>query len=130
MTVQGLTGRERVGSFLALNKRLAPSIMLDAIKKLLILQDRDRQLLKVQDELAHIGPERTQLQSRLSGVQGDYESAKTKVRQIESEKKRLELDVDAKKQLIEKYSLQQFQTKRNEEYRALAHELTRAKRPS
>ena len=29
----------------------------------------------------------------------------------------------AKKKLIEKYSLQQFQTKKNEEYRALANEI-------
>src|SRR5262249_33358715 len=37
--------------------------------------------------------------------------------------KKLELEVEAKKQLIERYSLQQFQTKKNEEYRALAHEI-------
>ena len=33
------------------------------------------------------------------------------------------MEVDSKKQQIEKYSLQQFQTKKNEEYRALAHEI-------
>ena len=31
--------------------------------------------------------------------------------------------MESKKQLIEKYSLQQFQTKKNEEYRALGHEI-------
>jgi len=39
----------------------------------------------------------------------------------------LELDVDAKKQQIERYSLQQFQTKKNEEYRALTHEIDMCK---
>lgn len=34
-----------------------------------------------------------------------------------------ELEVEAKKLLIEKYSLQQFQTKKNDEYRALGHEI-------
>jgi len=101
--------------------------MLPVIEKLLILQDRDRQLLKVQDELSRIGPERLELQSKLTAGQGALEAAKHKVKQIETERKKLELEVEAKKQLIEKYSLQQFQTKKNEEYRALAHEIETCK---
>jgi len=101
--------------------------MLQVIEKLLILQDRDRQLGKVQEELARIAPERQELQSRLSGSQNALEAAKHKVKQLESDRKKLELDVDAKKQLIDKYSIQQFQTKKNEEYRALAHEIETCK---
>jgi predicted nucleic acid-binding Zn-ribbon protein len=101
--------------------------MLPVIEKLLILQDRDRQLLKVQDELSRIGPERVELQSKLAAGQGALEAAKHKVKQIESERKKLELEVEAKKQLIDKYSIQQFQTKKNEEYRALAHEIEMCK---
>lgn len=101
--------------------------MLQVIEKLLILQDRDRQLIKVQDELARIGPERLELQSRLSGSQSALEAAKHKVKQLESDRKKLELDVEAKKALIDKYSIQQFQTKKNEEYRALAHEIETCK---
>jgi predicted nucleic acid-binding Zn-ribbon protein len=37
------------------------------------------------------------------------------------------LEVEAKKQQIGRYSLQQFQTKKNEEYRALAHEIETCK---
>src|SRR5205814_3551993 len=51
----------------------------------------------------------------------------TRVKQIESDRKKLELDVDAKKQQIERYSLQQFQTKKNEEYRAMNHEIDTCK---
>ena len=101
--------------------------MLPVIEKLLILQDRDRKLLRVQDELARIAPERHELQSKLAGSQSNLEAAKHRAKQIESDRKKLELDVDAKKQLIEKYSLQQFQTKKNEEYRALAHEIDTCK---
>jgi hypothetical protein len=97
--------------------------MLPVIEKLLILQDRDRQLLKVQDELSRIGPERVALQSKLAAEQGALEAAKHRVKQLESDRKKLELEVEAKKQQIERYSLQQFQTKKNEEYRALAHEI-------
>lgn len=101
--------------------------MLPVIEKLLILQDRDRQLLKVQDELSRIDPERRELQSRVAGNQAALEAAKHQVKHLESERKKLELEVEAKKQLIDKYSLQQFQTKKNEEYRALAHEIEMCK---
>jgi predicted nucleic acid-binding Zn-ribbon protein len=101
--------------------------MLDVIEKLLILQDRDRKLIRLREELAHIPVERLQLQAKVATTQASLDAAKHKVKQIETDRKKLELDVDAKKQLIEKYSLQQFQTKKNEEYKALAHEIDMCK---
>jgi len=97
--------------------------MLDVIEKLLVLQDRDRNILKFRDELARIPAERAELHARLAAAQASLESGKTRVKQIESDRKKLELDVEAKKQQIERYSAQQFQTKKNEEYRALSHEI-------
>src|SRR5260370_8703288 len=97
--------------------------MLDVIEKLLVLQGRDRNILKFRDELAAIPAERKELHARLAGAQASLESGKMRVKQIESDRKKLELDVEAKKQQIERYSAQQFQTKKNEEYRALSHEI-------
>jgi hypothetical protein len=97
--------------------------MQDVIEKLLTLQDRDRRLLRVKDQLARVAPERQMLQDKAAGAKAGLDDVKTKVKQVESERKKLELDAEAKKQQIEKYSLQQFQTKKNEEYRALAHEI-------
>jgi len=97
--------------------------MLETIEKLLILQDRDRKILRVRGELAHIEPERQALRARGAEAQKALETAKERVKQLESDRKNLELDVEAKKQLIAKYALQQFQTRKNEEYRALAHEI-------
>ena len=101
--------------------------MLETIEKLLILQDRDRKIHRVQAELAHIGPERDGLKARAAATQSQLEAAKTRGKQIESERKRLDLDIEAKKSLIEKYANQQLQTRKNEEYRALAHEIEMAK---
>jgi len=101
--------------------------MLDIIEKLLVLQDRDRKIHRVQQELAHIGPERENLRSRASSTQSQLEAAKNRVKQVESERKRLELDVEAKKTQIEKYANQQLQTRKNEEYRALAQEIEHCK---
>src|SRR5580658_9159209 len=101
--------------------------MLETIEKLLILQDRDQHIARVKAELARIEPERQTLASKAAAAQSGLENAKQRGKQIESDRKKLELDVEAKKSLIEKYSLQQFQTKKNDEYRALAHEIELAK---
>ena len=101
--------------------------MLETIEKLLILQDRDRKIARVRTELNNIGPEREALQSKTAGSAAALDAAKHRLKQIESDRKKLELDAEAKKQQIEKYSVQQFQTKKNEEFRALAHEIEMAK---
>lgn len=97
--------------------------MQDVIEKLLTLQDRDRRLLLVKDQLARVEPERQMLQDKAVGAKASLDAIKTKIKLVETERKKLELEVDSKKQQIERYSLQQFQTKKNEEYRALAHEI-------
>ena len=101
--------------------------MLDTIEKLLILQDRDRKILRVTQELAYIGPERETLRARAIATQAQLEAAKTRVKQIESERKQRDLEIEAKKSQIEKYLNQQLQTRKNEEYKALAHEIEMAK---
>jgi predicted nucleic acid-binding Zn-ribbon protein len=101
--------------------------MQEIIEKLLILQDRNRKILRVSEELAHISPERESLRTRAAGTQSQLENAKLRVKQIESERKRLDLEIEAKKSQIEKYANQQLQTRKNEEYKALAHEIEMAK---
>ncbi len=102
--------------------------MLPVIKNLLVLQDRDRKIQRVELDLAHIAPERAQLQEKARQGQEGLEAAKLKVRTIESDKKVLELEAEAKKQKIEKYSVQQFQTKKNDEYKALGNEIENGKK--
>ena len=95
--------------------------MLETIEKLLVLQDRDQKIRRVQGELAHLGPEREGLLAKAAATRNQLETLKTRAKQIESDRKRLELDVESKKQQIERYANQQLQTRKNEEYRALAH---------
>ena len=97
--------------------------MLEAIEKLLILQERDRKIRRVRQELEHIGPEREILQAKALSSQKQLDTARNRLKQIETERKRLELDVEGQKSQIEKYANQQLQTRKNEEYRALAHEI-------
>src|SRR5882757_5826398 len=101
--------------------------MLDTIEKLLILQDRDRKLHRVQAELGHINPERETLRARAAATQSQLEAAKLRVKHIESERKQRDLEIEGKKSQIEKYLNQQLQTRKNEEYKALTHEIEMAK---
>ncbi|MGA2175893.1 MAG: C4-type zinc ribbon domain-containing protein [Verrucomicrobiota bacterium] len=101
--------------------------MQEVIEKLLILQDRDQRILRTKDQLARIEPERQALQARVAATQAGMDAAKTKLKQVETDRKKLELEAESKKQQIERYSLQQFETKKNEEYRALAHEIDTCK---
>jgi len=101
--------------------------MLEAIEKLLILQERDRKISRLRTELANIGPEPHALQAKTAASQAALDVARQRIKRIESGRKKLELDVEEKKRAIERYSLQQFQTKKNDEYRALAHEIEMAR---
>ncbi len=93
--------------------------MLEAIEKLLILQNRDRHIRRTESELARIEPERQALGQRLAAAQAAHEAGKQRVMELETERRQLELDVEAKKELIARYANQQLQTRKNEEYRAL-----------
>jgi predicted nucleic acid-binding Zn-ribbon protein len=101
--------------------------MQEIIEKLLILQDRDRKIHRVTLELAHIGPDRDGLRARAAATQSQLQAAKLRVNQIESERKQRDLEIEAKKSQIEKYLNQQLQTRKNEEYKALTHEIEMAK---
>jgi predicted nucleic acid-binding Zn-ribbon protein len=101
--------------------------MQETIEKLLILQDRDQHIARVKNELARIEPERQMLTAKAAAAASGLEAAKQRVKHLESDRKKLELEVEAKKGQIEKYANQQFQTKKNDEYRALAHEIETCK---
>lgn len=97
--------------------------MMDVIEKLLILQDRDRRLKRLRAELDQIPLQRQAMLQKDQSARKALEAAKQKVNELESHRKQLDLDVEAKKDQIERYANQQLQTRKNEEYRALAKEI-------
>ncbi len=101
--------------------------MFIAIEKLLILQDRDQRINRLRGELDRIEPERQMFKAKATEAQAALDHAKVRIRQLESDRKALELEVEAKKQQIDRYANQQLQTRKNEEYRALAHEIEMCK---
>lgn len=102
--------------------------MLDVIEKLLALQDRDQRLRAFQTELTHIPEERKSREKQIADSAARLEQSKTRVKQIEVDKRNLEGEAQAKRDAITRYKQQQLQTRKNEEYSALAHEIEAAEK--
>ncbi|MCX8109379.1 MAG: C4-type zinc ribbon domain-containing protein [Verrucomicrobiae bacterium] len=102
--------------------------MLEVIEKLLRLQERDREISHTEAELADISPHRQLAMQALDSAKSALDSARSHLKKLEAERNHLELEVKTRKELIEKYSFQQFQTKKNAEYQALAHEIENCKK--
>ncbi len=102
--------------------------MLDVIEKLLTLQDRDQRLRSFQTEIVHLPDERKAREKQLADSASRLEQAKSRAREIEIERRNLEIDAATKRDAIARYKQQQLQTRRNEEYSALAHEIAAAEK--
>ncbi|NIP98060.1 MAG: hypothetical protein GWO24_33395, partial [Akkermansiaceae bacterium] len=95
------------------------------IDALLKLQQRDLRLQELRKELERIPKERELALGRLAQHEQAVEEAKAAVNENEVAIKNLELDVATRKETIARLKNQQFETRKNEEYQALGHEVTR-----
>ncbi len=99
--------------------------MLPEIEKLLVLQDRDRKIRTLKQELKMAPLERKDLDEKLAAALKQFEAVKLKAKEIEVDRKKLEIEAQAKRDMIAKYQTQKFQTRKNEEFQALNNEITR-----
>ena len=97
--------------------------MNEEIRQLLVLQDRDSKAARLEVELESIDPEREKTKRESLASQQVLEQAKQAKMQLEVRRKDLENEVESKKEQIRKYSQQQLETKKNEEYQALTREI-------
>jgi len=99
--------------------------MLPEIEKLLVLQDRDRKIRALKQELKLAPTERKEFEDKLADAIKKLDATKLKAKEIEVERKKLENEVQSKKDTIAKYQTQKFQTRKNEEFQALNNEIKR-----
>lgn len=99
--------------------------MLPEIVQLLVLQDRDRKIRALKNELKLAPLQRKELEGRGLAAQQQLDAAKLKGREIEVERKKLEVEAQTKRDQIAKYQTQKFQTRKNEEFQALTNEIAR-----
>jgi predicted nucleic acid-binding Zn-ribbon protein len=102
--------------------------MLATLEQLLILQERDVRLHRAQKEFNNVPAEEKQIAARLASQSANFEALKQQARHIESERKQLELQVGTKEEAIRKFQTHQAQTKKNDEYQAMGHEIERTRK--
>jgi predicted nucleic acid-binding Zn-ribbon protein len=102
--------------------------MLPIIEKLLILQDRDRRLNRVRSEVATVPGQRQMIQGKAAAGSAEYETIKKETQQLESDRKKLELEADALKERIGKVRAQQNETRSNDQYKAYEHQIETSQR--
>ena len=99
--------------------------MLQQIEQLLTLQDRDRKIRSLKNEVRLAPMQRKELDARLAAAQHQLDTVKLRGREIEVERKKLEVEAQSKRDQIAKYNTQKFQTRKNEEFQAITNEIKR-----
>ncbi|MFK5922518.1 MAG: C4-type zinc ribbon domain-containing protein [Verrucomicrobiota bacterium] len=95
------------------------------IETLLIVQDRDQKISGCSKQLAHIPDDEADAKRRLQGDEKALVECKAEIQANEIEMKNLELDIDTRKESVARLKVQQFETKKNEEFRAMGVEIER-----
>ena len=95
------------------------------IQALLVLQDRDRRLRTLAEDLDRVPKDEARAKERLAGDEAAVRKAKEEVQANEVEIKKVELDVGTRKTTIARLKTQQFETRKNDEYQALGNEIVR-----
>jgi len=99
--------------------------MLPEIEKLLVLQDRDRKIRALKQELQLAPLEHREFEEKLAAAIKQLDAVKLKSKEIEVERKKLEIEAQSKRDSIAKFQTQKFQTRKNEEFQAFNNEITR-----
>jgi predicted nucleic acid-binding Zn-ribbon protein len=95
------------------------------LEQLLVLQDRQQKIKQIQTEVETLPLQRKNLKEQLAGSVAGFEALKQKARQVEMDRKKLELDVGTRTETISRLKTQQYQTRKNDEFQAIGHEIER-----
>jgi predicted nucleic acid-binding Zn-ribbon protein len=95
------------------------------LEQLLILQDRQQKIRQIQTEIETVPLRRTTLAAQLAASASAVDALRQKARQVEVDRKKLELDVGTRTESISRLKTQQYQTRKNDEFQALGHEIER-----
>jgi predicted nucleic acid-binding Zn-ribbon protein len=95
------------------------------LEQLLILQDRQQKIRQIENEIKTLPLQRKNLEGQLAASAAALEALKQETRHVEVDRKKLELDVGTRQESIARLKTQQYQTRKNDEFQALGHEIER-----
>jgi predicted nucleic acid-binding Zn-ribbon protein len=98
------------------------------VQALLILQERDVRVAALTAELDALPGQIAGVDRDVASRAAKFDEFKARTRQIEADRKKIDLDVQSKQTAIARYRSQQQQTRKNEEFAALNHEIEHAEK--
>jgi len=100
-------------------------MILPVVSQLLALQECDQKIRAFEKDLKDMPRLQEHARSRLSDDEAALAKARGAVQDIEVKIKGIELDIGTRRNTIARLKDQQFATRKNEEFQALGHEVTR-----
>src|ERR1700721_405071 len=97
--------------------------MLPDIEKLLELQVADKEIRKLQDEVAALPKRMAVIEQKLAGTKAQLEKARNAAKGDEANRKKFEANIKDLQCKISKYRDQSLDVKTNDQYKALLHEI-------
>ena len=97
--------------------------MLPSIENLLKLQDADKEIRRLQDEVAEFPRRVAVIEQKLAGTKSQLEKAQTAVKSDEASRRKYETAITDLRGKISKYRDQSLDVKTNDQYKALLHEI-------
>ena len=95
------------------------------LEKLLVLQEREQRQMRLSKELVAWPNEMKALEQKRVEVRAGAERKRLEAQSAEVERKKLELEAEAHRSKVARYKIQQFETRKNEEFAALGTEIKR-----
>jgi predicted nucleic acid-binding Zn-ribbon protein len=92
---------------------------------LLILQNRQQKIRQIQSEIKTMPQQRQSLEAQLAAGAAAVTALKQRVQHLEMDRKKLELDAGTRRESINRLKTQQYETRKNDEFRAMGNEIER-----
>ena len=94
------------------------------LEKLLALQDVDREIGRLTEEVAALPKRVAEIETKLAGAKAGVEKTKSAIKANETSRRNFESDIKSTQEKISKYKAQSLDVKTNEQYKALMHEIS------
>ena len=92
---------------------------------MLVLQNRQQKIRQIQTEIKTMPQQRQNLEAQLAASAAALTALKQKAQHLEMDRKKLELDSGTRRESINRLKTQQYETRKNDEFRAMGNEIER-----
>ena len=113
----------RKPGFRVIESKLSSSRMLPEIENLLRLQEADKHIRRLQDEIAELPKRVAAIEHKLADTKAKLEKAQAAVKADEATRRKYDTTISDLRGKISKYRDQSLDVKTNDQYKALLHEI-------